>query len=609
MPESVNPRRDSSPLRSRIGGIQASITLALSMMVLITILFMGVASYNVTRQVLVDTAQEYTSQLVSQLRASMDSYIANMKSIAEVIYRDGNVRRYVSDPAAGEDVREAVFSLLQSVSQTRDDISLLMVSGQQTPPIFHDPELRMNPAVAIDEQRWYRSSRDAGGEPVITPAQVQNIVADRYRWVISLSRSLPDGVLLVDLNFTIIEDLLSSVQLGTRGYVFVVSETGALVYHPQQQLIFSDLRDERIAEVMATDEGSFTAGQGADERIYTVAGSESTGWKVAGVNYVEELLADARHVLVLYVLFGFLCFVLVVLLSQLLTVRISYPIRRLRESMKAVEQGNFDIQVDVRGGTEVVGLSRDFNIMITEIKSLMHQNAARQTEKRKSELQALQNQITPHFVYNTLDSIIWMAEGREHERVITMTSALARLLRLSISQGNELVSVSNELQHVENYLTIQRMRYSPEKVDFHIEADPDVLRLQTLRIILQPLVENAIYHGLRTKDQGGRIAILVYRESDMLIFEVRDDGAGMPAELAGALLSREATAVQLKQVTAGRARSGRTGGASGVGVRNVHERIRLYYGDGYGLTFESDLGAGTTVTVRQPALETGVGDT
>ncbi|MFP4511174.1 MAG: sensor histidine kinase [Spirochaetaceae bacterium] len=609
MIESADVRRDNSPLRSRIGGIQASITLALSMMVLITILFMGIASYSVTRQVLVETAQEYTSQLVSQLRASMDSYIANMKSIAEVIHRDSNVRRYVSDPEVGEEVREAVFSLLQSVSQTRDDISLLMVRGQEAPPIFHDPELRVNPAIAIDEQRWYRSSLAAEGEPVITPAQVQNIVADRYRWVISLSRALPDGVLLVDLNFTIIEDLLSSVQLGARGYVFVVSETGALVYHPQQQLIFSNLRDEQIAEVMATDAGSFTAGQGADERIYTVARSESTGWKVTGVNYVEELLADASRVLILYVLFGFLCFVLVVLLSQLLTVRISLPIRRLRESMKAVEQGNFDIQVDVRGGTEVVGLSRDFNIMIGEIKSLMNQNAARQTEKRKSELQALQNQITPHFVYNTLDSIIWMAEGREHERVITMTSALARLLRLSISQGNELVTVSSELQHVENYLTIQRMRYSPEKVDFHIEAEPATLPLKTLRIILQPLVENAIYHGLRTRDQGGHIAIRVFRDQNTLLCEVRDNGVGMPAELAGVLLSDETAVSRLKQLTGGRARSARSGDVSGVGVRNVHERIRLYYGEEYGLIFESELGVGTKVTVRQPAIDSEVHET
>ncbi len=595
--------RRRSTILPRIGGIQASITAALSMMVLITILFMSVASYNVTRRVLVDTAQEYTAQLVTQLRASIDSYIANMKSIAEVIHRDSNVRRYVSDADPGVDVRESVFSLLNSVSQTRDDISLLMVAGTNGDPVFHDDGLRMNPAVSLEQQRWFRSAANAGGEPVITPAQVQNIIADRYRWVISLSRTMAGGVLLVDLNFTIIEDLLASVQLGNRGYVFVVSETGALVYHPQQQLIFSNLRDERIAEVMAIGRGSFTAGYGSDEQIYTVAHSESTGWKVVGVNYVEELLADARDVLVLYVLFGFLCFVLVVLLSQLLTVRISYPIRRLRESMKAVEQGNFDIQVDVRGGAEVVDLSRDFNIMIGEIKSLMRQNSARQAEMRQSELKALQNQITPHFVYNTLDSIIWMAEGREYERVITMTSALARLLRLSISQGNELIPVSAELEHVENYLTIQRMRYSPEKVDFHIEADPAVLGQETLRIVLQPLVENAIYHGLRTKDQGGHIVVRVFRDSDTLVCEVSDDGVGMPVELARSLLHGDAAASRLKEVTAGRARSGRTGESSGVGVRNVHDRIRLYYGEAYGLSFESELGCGTTVIVRQPVLE------
>ncbi len=585
----------------KLHSIQGSITLALLFMVVIAIVFMGLTSYTVARRAILSTAHGYTGELITQIRTSIDTYIANMESIAEVIHRDANVQNYLraanaDDHAESGRFREPAASLLNSISQTRDDISLLMVYGGADRVLFHDPQMRLNEYASITDQDWFTAAQEARGGAAVSGSHVQNAVADRYQWVITLSREIRDdednvslGMLLVDLNFRVIEELASAIELGERGYVFIVAENGDLVYHPQQQLIYSNLREERIAEVLAAAGGSFSADVGGAERLYTVDAESDTNWKIVGVNYIDELVLPAREIQVYFVLFGILCFFLIILLSLRISVRISKPIQMLRESMKSVERGDFDIQVEVRGRTEVADLSRDFNIMISEIRALMKSNAQKQDEKRRSELRALQNQITPHFMYNTLDSIIWMAEGREYDKVITMTSALGRLLRLSISHGDELVTVANEIEHVTNYLRIQQMRYA-DRLDYSIEVDQEVRRLTTLKVILQPLVENAIYHGLRNQYEGGRIRIRAYADTD-LVFTVTDNGVGMAQEYADALLAANGDGRQPE------AQNGR-----GVGVRNVRDRIQLYFGVEYGLRFYSEPDEGTTVEVRQPLL-------
>ncbi len=591
--------RIASALKLR--SIQGSITLALLVMVVIAIVFMGLTSYTVARRAIISTAHGYTGALVSQVRTSIDTYIANMESIAEVIHRDENVRGYlrnVNDPGSENALRyaDSAASLLASISQTRDDISLLMVYGTPDRALFHDPGMRLNTYASLTDQKWFRAAQAEEGGAVISGSHVQNVVADRYQWVITLSREIREhadnellGMLLVDLNFRVIEELASAIELGERGYVFIVGQNGDLVYHPQQQLIYSNLRHERIGDVLSHGSGSFTAQVRGEDRLYTVDAESDTNWKIVGVNYVDELITPAREIQVYFVLFGILCFLLVILLSLRLSVRISKPIQMLRESMKSVERGDFDIQVEVPGRTEVADLGRDFNIMISEIKALMKSNAEKQDEKRRSELRALQNQITPHFMYNTLDSIIWMAEGRQYDNVITMTSALGRLLRLSISQGEELVTVANEIEHVTNYLRIQQMRYA-DRLDYSIEVAEDVRRLKTLKVVLQPLVENAIYHGLRTRYGKGKVVIRAFADDD-LVFTVSDNGSGMSEELVAGLLSKAMDDLP---------RRGRNG--SGVGVRNVQERIQLYFGRQFGLAYEAEVGSGTTVAVRQPVM-------
>jgi two-component system sensor histidine kinase YesM len=260
---------------------------------------------------------------------------------------------------------------------------------------------------------------------------------------------------------------------------------------------------------------------------------------------------------------------------------IARPMNRLTRIMRSIEGGDLDVEIPEQGFSEIADLASAFRRLLGRIKLLMHQNAQEQEQKRLYELDALQAQINPHFLYNTLDSIVWMQERGQNQDAILMVTALARLFRISISKGRSIISVAEELEHVRNYLIIQSIRFK-NKFTYSIDAEPEALKLRTVKLILQPLVENAIVHGFsHFATDEGRIEISARVEDDCLVMRVRDNGLGMNEETVKTVL------IPRK--------------AGGIGLRNVHERIALTFGDGYGLTLESELDEGTLVTTRQPA--------
>ena len=587
-------------MNGRSRRIQVTITLAFAVLVFATALVMAFFSYTFTSQAVRQTSRDYTFQLVAQVQASIESYITNMESIAQVVQLNDQVQEYLDrknahNPEETKEARHRITSFLNSILRTRDDISLILIAGYNGDVLTHNADLRLNPAVSIPEQQWYQSARDVTDRAVISSSHVQNVIDGEYRWVITLSRTINNpasgeeyGVMLVDLNFSVIRSLLSRISLGRRGYLFVVDSTGEIVYHPRQELIYSNLEREYIDRAMAERNGFFTVTDEKGERVYTVSTSDRTGWRTVGVNYVSELVQNRRLIQRYYLYWTIICMVLAILVSALISHRLSMPILQLRATMSEFEQGDFNVTADVSRKDEIGELARDFNTMIARIKELVRRNAEEQEQKRKSELMALQNQITPHFLYNTLDSVIWMAEGREHESVVKMVSALARLLRLSISRGEELVTIRDEVAHINNYLTIQKMRYR-DKLDYSIEVDDAIQDLYTPKVILQPLVENAIYHGIKNKEEGGRVIICGTATDDSVLLSVRDDGVGMAEEQMRNILVDDIPTRRRRR----------------VGVRNVHERIQLYFGPSYGLRFRSPTGEGTVVEIHLPVVTEG----
>ena len=285
-----------------------------------------------------------------------------------------------------------------------------------------------------------------------------------------------------------------------------------------------------------------------------------------GVTDMAELMKGRSEAQRLYVIItaGFL--VVTVLLCVVFSSAITRPLERLKNSMKEVERGNFEgTQVETEGNNEIAGLGKSFNVMIYKIQQLMEQNIYEQEQKRLSELKALQSQINPHFLYNTLDSIIWMAEGGRNSEVVLMTSSLARLLRQSISNEDELVSIRREVDYAASYLTIQKMRYQ-DKMEFEIDVDEGIMNQQIIKLVLQPVVENAIYHGIKYKEGKGLIKITGTYRDGCIYLTVYDNGRGMEQEVLDHIFD---------------AKNGEE--KSGIGICNVQMRLQLYYGMEYGI--------------------------
>lgn len=552
-------------------------------------------SYALTEDVARIGSRRYTKQLVDQVAANIESYIDYMESVSYFALSNQDIQDYLaaSGPRKDGRLKQRAAAVLDTIVQSRRDISLAAVFDYDGDFVAHALELKRNPFADVSGKPWFAAARKASGDPAISTPHVQNVVKDRYRWVISLSREIPNratgkgaGILLVDLNFNIINTICGSVALGKRGYLFIIDREGSIIYHPQQQLIYGGLKSEDVQRVLAVSGDYFASSEEDGDKLYSVSAMRATGWKVVGVNFRSELVENREAIRLTFSAWGIGFFALAIVLSIVLSLRFSRPIKRLRKSMQAVERGDFDIRVDIQSSDEIGELGKDFNIMISEIRTLIKQNNLQQELKRKSELKALQMQINPHFLYNTLESVIWMAEGRKEQEVITMVSSLARLFRLSLGKGKEIIDIRSEIEHVGHYLTIQKIRYK-DKLDYEITVDPDILDLKTVKIILQPLVENAIYHGIKHKASPGKVTVSGKRTARGVELAVHDDGIGM---------SREA----LSRLSNPNEHSGSGGG---LGVRNVDERIKLYFGKEYGLDFESAEDKGTTVFVRLPALE------
>jgi two-component system, sensor histidine kinase YesM len=581
----------------RFKSIQSNIIAAFLYLIVLTILVLAILSYNMAADSVENNSQEYVSLLIDQVNGNIDSYVKHMENISHVVLYNSELREYLTNDGTVDESKKRSLSvkiteLLSSILSSRNDINSIVIFSNDNKVISNRNEFKLNKNTAIKAQSWYQNAVKAGGNAVVSSSHVQNIFEDEYRWVVSLSRSIRGyenghnlGVLLVDLNFNVINSMCNKIKLGKRGYVFIVDTKGNIVYHPRQQLVYSNIKNEMIDKVLETGDGSFTTGEQSEKRIYTVKTSAYTGWSIVGVTYVNELVGNKDRMQVYYVIVGVACLFATIILAVLLSRRISKPVKVLEASMKEAEKGNFDIKVDIDSSNEIGELSRAFNIMISKIKELMTQNVKEQELKRKSELKALQAQINPHFLYNTLDSIIWMAEGKKSEDVVIMTSALAKLFRLSISKGEEIISIRSEIEHIKSYLTIQKIRYK-DKLDFEIDVDPEILDNKTLKIILQPLVENAIYHGIKNKIGVGVIQIKGKNTGDRILMQVIDNGIGMNMESISDILEKHISQ-----------------NGNGVGVKNVNERIKLYFGDQYGLEFISEPDVGTTANIWIPVLE------
>lgn len=406
------------------------------------------------------------------------------------------------------------------------------------------------------------------------------------------------GFITIDLDSSVVQEFCETNRIGKTGYFFVADENGNPIFMPWKDAADPDwLQPVTDVARFAGTKGQFVdTGQGRSVFVvYTI--SAQTGWFVVGQVPLAEITRDAAQIRNLIFASGILSVIVAISLYFYLTYRMTRPIQILKNKMRQAASGYLEAKVQIDGTDEIADLGQSFNIMLEQIKELLDRSIEEQKQIKLAELRTLQAQINPHFLYNTLDSIVWMAEARKNDQVIRLVQALSHFFRISLSKGRDVISIEEEIEHIRNYLVIQQMRYR-DILDYDIQVDPDILNRQVLKMTLQPLVENALYHGIKNKRGKGRIEIRGWRDNPRVIcLQVTDNGIGMTPERLEEIRRSLSRGIEIQSARPEEIRH------QGFGLRNVHQRIRLYYGEPFGLRVESSYMAGTSVILKIPDSE------
>ena len=572
--------------------IQSIILSVLMTLSLVTVTVMGFLLYHRFKLASDKSAVANTEMTVESTIDRLNSSLLDLRQISDAANYN-IVQEY--DISSQEFTRQ--FSMLYETNT--DKIQSLALYGDDGMLIESEPVATVKDNVKVADQKWYQDARSEIENIHFSTPHVQNLFDDgtfRYHRVVSLSRSVDindgstsgSGVLLVDMKYSVLEDMLERINETSSGiYYYLCSRDGEIIYHPRWTEINRGLFKEKNNKAASYEDGIYEMKTDGQKENVVVGSVAYTGWKLIGV-VPESVQETSINKFRYYIITTILILVMMLLqVNRFISRKISRPIRELDESVKAYEAGAMP-DIYIGGSAEIRHLGYSVQKSYEQIEALMKEIIQQQTERRKSELDALQSQINPHFLYNTLESITWMIEAQRNKEAVVMISELAKLLRVSLSRGKTIISIGDELQHSRSYMNIQRVRYKERfKVEFLI--DEEIKNYCIVKLVIQPLLENAIYYGVGNMDEDddGQILVRGEKKGEDIYISIEDNGMGMPEDIRSNILTDNSKVPKH---------------GSGVGVINVHSRIRLMFGPEYGLEVYSELDEGTKVVIHIPAI-------
>lgn len=529
-----------------------------------------------------NSAYVSSRQAVFQAGETVSNYVLSMKNRLDSLCNE------TSNLKSNEELQ----NVTASASKFEDDIYCVMIYDMQGNLLSNGnaggEKVKENATNLSFDKSLYSNLKDGYA---ISQPHVNTLYQNSYPWVVTIAKKEYSNLfsqqvfVAIDFKFSSIAKYINKVSIGQRGYCYIVNSKGEIIYHPQQQMLFSGLKEENAKEVSVLSDGIHRK----RDNIYNILSLDSCSWKIVGVSFNDEITQAVKNQVVIGSAFAILFSLFIsVVIYLLLSRTVTRPVRRLVDSMQKFEKQaeSFEYKTDMSNVVEFKTLSKSFEHMVLMIQSLMEKVHNEEIVLRKTELKALQAQINPHFLYNTLDSIQWMCEQDNSKDAVKMVGALAKLFRISISHGNEFITISDELKHAESYLIIQSYRYK-NQFTYSFDVDKSVLGYMCNKITIQPFIENAIYHGLDRMVDEGEIKIIAERRGKDIAIIVKDNGLGMTEEQCKTILQKDRS------------------DSKGIGVKNVNDRLKIYFGEQYGITIESELDVGTTVTIKIPKIEKG----
>ena len=573
-------------------GMQSTIMIVFSVISISITLILGIVMYirfsAVNRQETIQTAQT----LMEQTGETLEDYLVSMRQISDTVYY--NVIKDGAFPDQDQNIQKGMNLLYEA---NRDNLRTIAIYNSYGSLMAAEPVASQKEDPDVTSQDWYKQAVEEMENMHFSTPHIQNLFDDgsmRYYWVISLSRAvdLTDngdsqmGVLLVDMDYSSISRMLQQINASDNGqYYYLCDSSGEIIYHPRQIQISEGIANENNDTESGYKDGVYDETFEGEHRKVIVNTISYTGWKLVGVIPYSTFTSGMLNMRYFVGMLMLLTAMMLVVINRVVSVGISRPILRLNDSVREYEAGEKP-EIYIGGSLEIRHLGYSIQKSYEQIDSLMKKIVLEQNERRKSELDALQSQINPHFLYNTLESITWMIEGERNDEAAFMITQLARLFRISLSKGRTVITVADELQHARSYMNIQKIRYK-NAFSVVFDVDQEVCSCCTVKLILQPILENAINYGVSGMDDCGEIRVTGRLEDGNVILSVTDNGIGMSEEQV-ALILTDSSHMHKR--------------GSGVGLVNVNNRIRLLFGGGYGLTVESEPDEGTTVSVRIPAV-------
>ena len=547
-------------------------------MILALLGIVGGIYYQTSSVAIRQTTEQNTRKTIQQSGQFITSYLQKVKQTTSSLAENEKIKTYAQTPS--QENAEQLRQLFATILKTDSDLVSAILVTKDGNLISTDPELTMKTSADMMKEKWYQDAIHKGAMPILTPARRTVSHTTGEKWVISIMQEVVDkdgknlGVVRLDVGYKTLEAYLDQLQLGKEGFTFIVDANHDFVYHPKKEVYSSHAEMKAMAPYLSVKNGYVKSKQ-AYVSQYQIPNS---GWTLIGVSSMEQLHAVQTQILWSFIGTGlFALGVCLIGIWFVLRLWIK-PLRDLQATILKVGSGHSDLRANETGSPELVDLARQFNIMLDRIDQLMIAVKEEEQNVRRYELQALSSQINPHFLYNTLDTIVWMAEFNDSKRVVEVTKSLAKYFRLALNQGHEQISLKDEIDHVRQYLFIQKQRYGG-KLQYEIDELSAYDNYQIPKLILQPLVENAIYHGIKEMNRQGMIRVSVSENDTQLIVSIYDNGRGFVASE-----TTNATLVRL----------------GGVGLKNVNQRLQLQFGKSYHMEIKSEENTYTEIRLYFP---------
>ena len=515
---------------------------------LLFVLFLSSIFYYTSKYIIMNKEIEYTNGNVISTSRYITLYADKLKNIINLLSVDADVRNFLI--SGNEDSKKSIEKMIYSILDSNKGIKNITVIGKNGNIVSSDKNNDMKISENMMKEKWYVDAINNSDMPVFNPSRKNSTSSmNSALWFLSISRDIKNskgenlGVIVFDIKYETLERYLNSISFGKQIDNIIVDKNNNIIYYKDVKC-FADKKC--LAKFSEKNKNK-------DTYLYETQ-IENTNWNLrslANTNDLVTLKKNFSHIVIIIFLVS-LAFSSII--TFIVITKILRPLIKLENHMQNFENNLREFHLSEKTGYEVQNLVEHFNVMVEKIKYL-----------REYEIKALHSQINPHFLYNTLDTIIWMAEFEDNQKVISITKSLANYFRLSLSNGHEKIPLKDEIMHTKEYLFIQKQRYEDKLSYFFNIEDERLLSIEVPKIIIQPIVENSIYHGIKNLSGNGIITIDVYRENSTVNISVKDNGIGFEK------------AKQFKKSKTG-----------GVGIQNVDKRIKFYYGKNYGVFINKD---------------------